>query len=84
MNTWVLTHPVPVFRHLVLGQGWSLGSHSGHITQAQSLDSATGTLGHTADDEEQAGRRAAGAGAAASGHGGQQLPFFQREAEPFH
>lgn len=84
VNAWVLTHPVPVFRHLVLGQGWSLGSHSGHITQAQSLNSATGTLGHAADDEEQAGRWAAGAGAAASGHGGQRLPLLLGEAEPFH
>lgn len=84
MNTWVLTHPVPVFRHLVLGQGWSPGSYSGHITQAQSLDSTTGTLGHTADDEEQVGCWTAGAGAAASGHGGQWFPLFLREAEPFH
>lgn len=80
----VLTHPVPVFRHLVHGRGWAPGPRSGHLTQAQSLDGTAGALGHPADDKEQAGCRAAGAGAAAGGHGGQRLPLLLREAEPFH
>lgn len=80
----VLTHPVPVFRHLVLSRGWSLGPGSGCLAQAQSLDSPAGALRHPADDEEQAGRRAAGAGAAARGHGRQRLPLLLRGAEPFH
>lgn len=75
-HTWVLTHPVPVFRHLVLSRCWSPGPCSGHLTQTQSLDGAAGALGHPSDDEEQAGCRAAGAGAAASGHGGQRLPLL--------
>lgn len=67
----------------MLGWGWSPGPRSGHLAQAQSLNGTAGALGHPTDDEEQAGRQAAGAGAAAGGHGGQRLPLLSREAEPF-
>lgn len=73
----VQAHESNIKYHMPVGcHSWVLCyEHVSHcFLQAQGLDGTAGSLGHSADDEEHAGRLQQGGGAACGGHGRHVLP----------